>query len=77
MNQPAPRADRAPGSDDVRCPCCSKLMFDGEVILSRVVKLAPAPTKAKCRICGTWVTLPSVGFNRGEVHGNDHVQGLP
>lgn len=42
----------------VRCDVCSNVVFDGEVIKARVIKVLEIGAQAKCLICKTWVAVP-------------------
>jgi DNA-directed RNA polymerase subunit RPC12/RpoP len=44
----------------VDCPSCGKRIFDGHVVLCRVLRLQPPPAQAKCHRCRTWVDVPVV-----------------
>lgn len=52
------RPARAAGPQDVHCPTCNKLLFDGEVLLARVTRFKPGGAEACCKICKTWVKVP-------------------
>jgi RNase P subunit RPR2 len=41
----------------VRCSRCGKVIFDGDVVKSRVVKVLDNHTEAKCQ-CKAWVRVP-------------------
>jgi len=43
----------------VKCPKCHKIIFDGDVIKSRIVKVLPTGAEAKCS-CKSWVSVPLV-----------------
>lgn len=43
----------------VRCPHCRSVVFDGEVIKSRIVKVLANGAEAKC-YCKAWVEVPVV-----------------
>lgn len=42
----------------VRCPTCNHVIFDGLVIVSRVVRVLSVGAEAKCKICKRWVKVP-------------------
>lgn len=43
----------------VRCHHCGKVIFDGDVVKSRVLKVLTQGAQAKCQ-CKTWVSLPLI-----------------
>jgi hypothetical protein len=43
----------------VRCPNCNNMLFDGEVIKSRIIRVLLNGSEAKCR-CKKWVAVPLV-----------------
>ena len=59
MNQPA-QHQAVPIRPRVACPQCRTVVFDGEVVLSRVVRVGAAGCAAKCKQCRGWVRVPLV-----------------
>lgn len=57
MSNEASRSEVIPLRPPVHCEC-GRVIFDGEVITSRVVRLFPVAA-AKCR-CKRWVVVPVV-----------------
>ncbi len=48
----------------VRCKQCRSVIFDGQVIKSRIVKILDIGAEAKCQ-CKNWVTVPiTYGLNK-------------
>lgn len=53
-----PTAEKTwPIRSEVRC-LCNHLIFDGEVIKGRVVRVLQKGAEAKCKRCGQWVAVP-------------------
>lgn len=45
--------------ETIRCPYCGKMIFDGDVVKSRVLKVLADSIRAKCQ-CKNWVELPFI-----------------
>ena len=51
-------AEVIPARPRVACPTCRTVVFDGEVVLSRVVRVLAQGCEAKCKQCREWVAVP-------------------
>lgn len=59
MNAPSQREELSGPRRQVRCMNCRAMIFDGVVVKSRVVRVAPAGScEAKCAQCKDWVRVP-------------------
>ena len=71
------RPVRTAGPNDIHCPTCRKLIFDGDVLLARVTRFSPEFTEACCKICKTWVKVPVVIATGSQAHGVDPMPRMP